>query len=114
MGFLKIIAGLYQNKIISTVNSKKMRPFSEKTRALIFLTISKHIVNANILDLFSGSGICSFESVSRGALSACLIDNDKTIVNNLYKNIHILSIAKNLVIYIKNVKNIIFFFIKIT
>lgn len=42
---------------------------------------------ARVLDLFAGTGILSFEAVSRGAASACLVELNKDHVNLLQENI---------------------------
>ena len=81
---LKIISGKYQNKIIPTAQNIKYRPSTGKLKEAIFsiLTsgafISDKLFNENthILDLFTGSGSLAFESLSRGAGFATLIDID--------------------------------------
>ena len=45
------------------------------------------ISNANILDLFSGSGSFGLECISRGANKVTFVENYKSILNILKKNI---------------------------
>ena len=44
------------------------------------------------LDLFSGSGILSFEAISRGIKKSVLIENDVELVKYIKKNIQLLDI----------------------
>lgn len=44
------------------------------------------IVDANCLDLFSGSGVFGFESLSRGAAHVVLVDQDLRVNNKLAEN----------------------------
>ena len=49
------------------------------------------ISNANILDLFSGSGSFGLECISRGANKVTFVENYKSILNILKKNIDSIS-----------------------
>ncbi len=78
---MKIISGKYKNLIVPTIKEANYRPTSSKIREALFSIIAsgelanfRPLVNANVLDLFAGSGIFSFEALSRGANSATLID----------------------------------------
>jgi 16S rRNA (guanine(966)-N(2))-methyltransferase RsmD len=55
-----------------------VRPTSERTRQAFFNIVGDRIHGARFLDLFAGSGIFSFEAVSRGASSATAVDHDRS------------------------------------
>ncbi len=81
---LKIILGKFQNQKIPIAKNIKYRPYTGKLKEAIFsiLTSGKFIgnklfnENIKVLDLFAGSGSLAFESLSRGAGFATLIDID--------------------------------------
>ncbi|AFC71103.1 16S rRNA (guanine(966)-N(2))-methyltransferase RsmD [Rickettsia australis] len=81
---LKIISGKYRNQIIPTAKNIKYRPSTGKLKEAIFSILTSgeftgnKLFNENphILDLFAGSGSLAFESLSRGAGFATLIDID--------------------------------------
>lgn len=52
----------------------EVRPTSERARQAYFNIVSDRVPGARFLDLFAGSGIFSFEAVSRGAASATAVD----------------------------------------
>lgn len=81
---LRIISGKFQNKIIPTAKNIKYRPSTGKLKEAIFSILTSgeffgsKLFNENtkVLDLFAGSGSLAFESLSRGAGFATLIDID--------------------------------------
>jgi len=80
---MKIISGKHKNRIIPTSKASEYRPTTAKLREALFSIIvsgeffnSKPLDNAQTLDLFAGTGILSFEALSRGAKNVTLIDNN--------------------------------------
>lgn len=92
---IRIISGFWKNRKIIFPETFLLRPTTDRIRETLFNWLSPYIKNAKCLDLFSGSGILSFEALSRGAKSALLIDQQKQIAEYIKKNIETLQ-AKNI------------------
>ncbi|MDM8335532.1 16S rRNA (guanine(966)-N(2))-methyltransferase RsmD [Wolbachia pipientis] len=75
---LRIIAGKYRGRKITTGKYLTARPTMSITREAMFNILSsrKPVYNLNVLDLFCGSGSFSFEALSRGAKHAFIVDSD--------------------------------------
>ncbi|KLT22125.1 methyltransferase [Wolbachia endosymbiont of Armadillidium vulgare str. wVulC] len=75
---LRVIAGKYRGRKITTGKHLAVRPTMGIVREAIFSVLSsrKSIYNLNVLDLFCGSGSFSFEALSRGAKHAFMVDSD--------------------------------------
>jgi len=110
MNTLRIISGAFAGKKIKLLNSSKntfLRPIPEKVRESIFSIIGKQILQARILDLFAGSGIFSFESLSRGASEAYMIESNKYSIKDIYNNVNYLDINPYCKIYFYDVIKLI-------
>jgi 16S rRNA (guanine966-N2)-methyltransferase len=70
---LRITAGTLRGRRIA-VPKNDVRPTSERARQAYFNIIGDRIHGARFLDLFAGSGIFSFEAISRGATASVAID----------------------------------------
>ena len=73
---LRITAGTLRGRRIA-VPRDEVRPTSERARQAFFNIVSDRIHDARFLDLFAGSGIFSFEAISRGAAQSVAIDSSR-------------------------------------
>lgn len=76
MATLRVTAGSLRGRRVP-VPSREVRPTSERARQAFFNIVAPRIDGATFLDLFAGSGIFSFEAVSRGAESSLAIDSSR-------------------------------------
>ena len=96
---MRIISGKLKGKSINFLKNSTTRPLKDSVRENI-LNILKHsnlintkIQNANILDLYSGTGSFGLECISRGAKKVTFIEQDKGAMSILKKNLINLSIV---------------------
>jgi 16S rRNA (guanine966-N2)-methyltransferase len=73
---LRVTAGALRGRRVP-VPPGDLRPTSERARQAFFNILGQRIDGARFLDLFAGSGIFSFEAVSRGAASATAVEHDR-------------------------------------
>lgn len=64
-----------------------LRPTGARVRGAIFDRLGASIQDANVLDLFAGSGALSIEALSRGAASATLIEVSTKVVRHLQRQL---------------------------
>lgn len=91
---LRIIGGTIKRKKIQTVPGRHTRPTSDRVREAIFNIIAHHQSNRHALDLFSGTGAMGLEALSRGAVHCTFVDNSKTALTVLKKNIEICGVGE--------------------
>jgi 16S rRNA (guanine966-N2)-methyltransferase len=73
---LRISGGSLRGRITEAPKSSRTHPMGERVRSGLFNTLGD-IKDLTILDSFAGSGILSFEAISRGAAHATAIDEDR-------------------------------------
>jgi 16S rRNA (guanine966-N2)-methyltransferase len=85
---LKIISGKFKNRSIPVPLKAKFKPSTTKLREAIFSIIYSwkfdiKLEDANVLDLFCGSGSLGLEALSRGAKFATFVDISQEEVERL-------------------------------
>ena len=88
---LRIISGRYKSRLINIPDKPNLRPSKTFIRETLFNVIDTGLCSSS-LDLFSGSGILSFEALSRGIKSATLIEKDIDLVRSIKSNMSVLKI----------------------
>jgi 16S rRNA (guanine966-N2)-methyltransferase len=102
---MRIISGKFRGrKLIDSSFLKDLRPTTDRNREALFnlLTsgnflnkINFNLIDSNVLDLCCGTGAVGFESLSRGAKSLTLIDNNAQHLMIAKKNAEILGVAND-------------------
>jgi len=106
---MRIIAGDYKGRKIFEPLDKETRPLKNLTKESIFniLEHSKNvgisIKKSNVLDLFSGTGSFGLECISRRASNVYFIEQRKSSVKILTKNIKKLNCEKKVKLFSENV-----------
>ena len=84
---MRIIGGKAKGTKLYTLEGENTRPTLDRVRESLFNIIQYQLQDAIFLDLFSGSGACGIEAVSRGAKKAILCDKSKQAIEIIKKNI---------------------------
>lgn len=95
-GQCRIIAGKWRGRKISFDDAKGLRPTTDRIRETVFNWLQPYLSQSHCLDCFSGSGALGFEALSRGAERVLFLEKNKQTVNNLKRNIDVLSAAAEL------------------
>lgn len=82
---IRIIGGKYRGKKLSVIEAPGLRPTPSRVRETLFNWLQFDIHDMHTLDLFSGSGLLSFEALSRGARSVTLVEKSKPVFLQLEK-----------------------------
>lgn len=84
---MRVISGTARGKKLVSLEGLETRPTLDRVKEALFNVLQFDIQNANILDLFSGSGALAIEALSRGANNAVLCDSSNKAVKVINKNL---------------------------
>lgn len=84
---MRIISGSARGTKLYTLEGDATRPTLDRVKEPLFSIIQHYITDANVLDLFAGSGALSLEALSRGAEKAILCDYSRKAINIIRQNI---------------------------
>ena len=92
---MRIIGGEFRGRKLTPIGrGSHIRPTSDRIRESVFSIIGNHIQDANVLDLFAGTGALGLEALSRGAASAVFVDRDRRALSLVSQNAHILGLDR--------------------
>ncbi len=109
---MRIIAGQYRGRSLSSVPDLSVRPTTDRAKQTIFDILSHRLdfEGIEVLDLFAGSGSLGLEALSRGAQHVVFVDKSKQSLHVLEGNIESLTCRSQCTVYPADV----FWFLKNT
>lgn len=83
------------------------RPTSDRAREALFSSLGPVVDGARVLDLYAGSGAVGLEAVSRGAVSAVLVESDARAAATARDNARALGLAERVTVRRDKVERIL-------
>ena len=84
---MRIIAGTARSLPLKTIEGLETRPTTDKIKETLFNMLQNDVPGCYFLDLFAGSGQIGLEAISRGALYAVFIENNRKAAKCIEDNI---------------------------
>ena len=109
---MRIIAGKFKAKRINSPKTELTRPTLDRVKEAMFSIITPYIDNANVLDLFSGTGNLGIEAISRGAKFAILNDDKNIAISTIISNVQLTNIQNYVKITKKDCRKCLSYIIK--
>jgi 16S rRNA (guanine966-N2)-methyltransferase len=83
---IRIISGKFRGRKLKAPAGLDIRPTLDRVKESIFNVLGERIIDAEVLDLFSGTGSLGLESLSRGCSLVYFIDNNIQSINLIRYN----------------------------
>ena len=84
---LRVIAGKHGGRKLRFPGGHKTHPMGERVRSAMFNSLGSAVDQAEVLDVFAGTGAIGLEAISRGAKHVTFIERDKLAQTALLDNI---------------------------
>lgn len=82
---IRIVAGTLRGRKLTVIVHEGMRPTPQMVREALFSILGNAVPGRAFYDVFAGTGVVGLEAVSRGALSARLIESDPRQATDIQK-----------------------------
>lgn len=90
---LRIIGGDWRRRSIDFPDVEAIRPTPDRVRETLFNWLQGEIFGIKCLEPFAGSGILSFEALSRGAAHCTILDQSSVAIRTMQMNLKQLGAA---------------------
>ena len=84
---MRIITGAAKGRRLEAPDTAATRPATDRVREAIFSAIGPWVEDADVLDLYAGSGSYGLEALSRGAATATFVESGRAAVEALRRNV---------------------------
>ena len=83
MGTLRLTGGTLRSRSVRTPSGRAVRPTPARVKEALFSILADRLDDANVLDLFAGTGALGFEALSRGAAHATFVEQHRPTADAL-------------------------------
>ena len=90
---MRVIAGSLKGTALRCGRGPVYRPTAQIVKGSVFDTLGEEVEGAVFLDLFAGSGGVGIEALSRGAIRAVFIEQDRRVLKAIRTNLQRCSIG---------------------
>ncbi len=84
---MRIVAGKHAGRHLTSPNDFRVRPTAEHVRAALLDVLAADLPDANVLDLFAGTGALGLEALSRGAKRCDFVETRPSSLHALKANV---------------------------
>ncbi|MDT7044007.1 16S rRNA (guanine(966)-N(2))-methyltransferase RsmD [Candidatus Nitronereus thalassa] len=92
---MRVVAGFQKGRRLKQPTGRGLRPTSARVKEALFSIIAERLTNANVLDLYAGTGALGLEALSRGARKVIFVENQPTSIQILRENIALCELMHN-------------------
>lgn len=100
---MRVISGSARGIVLDALEGLDTRPTTDRVKEAVFSMLQPYIYGSVCLDLFSGSGALGIELLSRGASRVYLVEQSKSAMSIIEKNLTKTKLTTNAVTVLSEV-----------
>lgn len=100
---MRIIAGEFKGRYLKSFKADHIRPTTDRVKESIFNSLTPYFDSPKVLDLFSGTGNLTIESISRGAVSVDSVEQSRKSLQIIKQNLKLFNISDKVRIFPEDV-----------
>lgn len=104
---MRVIAGSAKGIHLSSVKGSATRPIPDRIKGSLFNILAGVIPDSQVVDLYAGTGAIGIEALSRGAKSCIFVENDRSAIQIIKKNLELTKLQANARVLLYDVFEII-------
>jgi 16S rRNA (guanine966-N2)-methyltransferase len=90
---VRVVAGIHKGRRLAAPKGRSTRPTADRVRESVFDLLGP-VTDANVLDLYAGSGALGIEALSRGGAAATFVDSDARAIAAVRANLERLGLEQ--------------------
>lgn len=94
---MRIITGLAKGRRLIAPDTDGTRPATDRVREAVFSAIGPWVEDADVADLYAGSGSFGLEALSRGAAAAVFVERGRAAIEALRTNLERVGLGGSIV-----------------
>lgn len=84
---MRVIAGRAKGHKLQSVPGDSTRPITDRAKEALFSILGDDLIEANVLDLFGGTGAVGIEALSRGSAHATFLERNRRALQTIQENL---------------------------
>jgi 16S rRNA (guanine(966)-N(2))-methyltransferase RsmD len=84
---MRVISGSAKGRRLRAVPGEGTRPISDRVKEALFDILASDVLDADVLDLFAGTGSVGIEALSRGARRAVFVESGRDALATIQANL---------------------------
>ncbi len=84
---MRVIAGVARGRLLVAPRGTATRPITDRVKETLFAILGERTADANVLDLYAGSGAIGIEALSRGAAHCDFVELARPAVAAIRENL---------------------------
>ena len=96
---MRIIGGEARGRVLKSREGNGTRPTDSQSREALFNILGERIVEANVLDLYAGTGAVGIEALSRGARSCTFVEQNALACRVIRDNLKLLGYGERTTVW---------------